>query len=245
MSGGRTATPASRAVQSVTSAYWRFRRQIHEGAKFLIVGGIGLIVVLVGSDAFHFGLGLGKFTSVTIATVVATVATFLGNRHWSFRQRQGAGARSETVTFFLLNGVGLLIQYACIGLINNVLGLSGRFWYTVANLVGVGIGTLFRFWSYRKWIWVQPEVHLARLRRGRHRRGRADLREATIDPAPGTAAPGTLAASSGAASLATPSPAAPSPARPSPAAPSPARPGLAAPSLLRPEVAGDPRPTRS
>lgn len=235
MSGDRTATPASRAVQSVTSAYWRFRQQIHEGAKFLIVGGIGLIVVLVGSYAFHFGLGLGKFTSVTIATVVATVATFLGNRYWSFRQRQGGGTRSETVTFFLLNGVGLLIQYACIGLINDVLGLSGRFWYTVANLVGVGIGTLFRFWSYRKWIWVPPEVHLARLRRGRHRRGRADLREAPIDPELGTAARGTLAPSSGAASHPPPNLAAPGLAPAS----------LAAPSPLRPQVAGDPRSTRS
>ncbi len=239
MSGGRTATPASRAALSVTIAYRRFRQQIHEGAKFLIVGGIGLIVVLVGSYGFHFELGLGKFTSVTIATVVATVATFLGNRYWSFRHRQGAGARSETITFFLLNGVGLIIQYACIGLINDMLGLSGRFWYTVANLVGVGIGTLFRFWSYRKWIWVPPEVHLARLRRGRHRQGRPDLREAAADPALGKVAPGVALGALGSA------PDAAGLAAPSPDAPILAAPGAVAPGLLRPQVASDPRPTRS
>jgi putative flippase GtrA len=163
---------AGQATRSATELYQRFRQLIHEGAKFLVVGGIGFVVVLAGSDALHYDLGLGKFTSVTIATIVATGITFLGNRYWSFKHRQGAGARSETVLFFLLNGVGLLIQYACIFLVTDLFALSGRIWYTIANFAGVGIGTLFRFWSYRKWIWVRPEVALARLRRGRHRKGR-------------------------------------------------------------------------
>jgi putative flippase GtrA len=168
--GGAARQPAP----SPTGIYERFRQQIHEGAKFGIVGLAGVVVVLVGADALHFDLGLGKFTALTVATVVATVLTFLGNRYWSFRHRQGSGARTETVMFFVLNGVGLAIQYACLGLVTDVMGMSGRLWYSVANLIGIGLGTLFRFWSYRKWIWVPPEVHLARLRRGRHRKGRPE-----------------------------------------------------------------------
>jgi putative flippase GtrA len=169
LTGGRgTGQPK----QFLTRAHQRFREVIHEGAKFLIVGGTGVVVVLVGSDLLHFELGLGKFTSVTLATIVATILAFLGNRYWSFAKRQGAGARTETIMFFLLNGVGLLIQYGSIGLVTDVFGLSDRVWYTVANLVGIGIGTLFRFWSYRKWIWVQPE-EAAALPAGRHRKGRA------------------------------------------------------------------------
>jgi putative flippase GtrA len=175
LSSGRGGAQATR---SATDLYQRFRHLIHEGAKFLIVGGIGFVVVLAGSYAFHFELGLGKFTSVTIATALATVITFLGNRYWSFKDRQGAGASSETVLFFVLNGVGLLIQYASIFLVTDVVGLSGRAWYTIANFAGVCIGTLFRFWSYRKWVWVHPDVHLARLNRGRHRKGR------TLPPPP-------------------------------------------------------------
>lgn len=152
--------------------YQRFGQLIHEGAKFGIVGLSGVVVVLAGADALHYELRLGKFTAVTIATILATVITFLGNRYWSFRHRQGGGTRSETVLFFVLNGVGLLIQYACIFLVTDMLGLPGRAWFTIANFAGIGIGTVFRFWSYRKWIWVRPEVHLARLRRGRHRKGR-------------------------------------------------------------------------
>jgi putative flippase GtrA len=148
----------------LSRAYQRFGEAIHEGTKFLIVGGTGVVVVLAGSYLLHFQLGLGKFTSVTIATVVATVLAFLGNRYWSFAGRQGAGTRTETIMFFLLNGVGLLIQYGCIWLVTDVLGLSAKIWFTVANLFGIGIGTLFRFWSYRKWIWVRPEDLTKRLR---------------------------------------------------------------------------------
>jgi putative flippase GtrA len=157
----------------LTRAYQRSREVIHEGAKFLIVGGTGVVVVLVGSDLLHFELGLGKFTAVTIATVAATIMAFLGNRYWSFAKRQGGGAHVETILFFLLNGVGLLIQYGCIALVTSVFGLPGRLWYTVANLVGIGIGTLFRFWSYRKWIWVRPQ-DAAKPGGGRHRKGRPD-----------------------------------------------------------------------
>jgi putative flippase GtrA len=169
LSSGGAAEPSARSLPRL---YQRFRQQVNEGAKFGIVGLTGVIIVLAGSDGLHFGLGLGRFTSVTIANVVATIVSLLGNRYWSFRDRQGGGARAETIMFFVLNGVGLLIQYACLALFTETLGLSGRLWYTLANLLGIAIGTLFRFWSYRKWIWVSPEVHLARLRRGRHRKGR-------------------------------------------------------------------------
>jgi putative flippase GtrA len=160
---------AGQKTHFLTKAYQRFREVIHEGAKFLVVGGTGVVVVLAGSYVLHFELGLGKFTAVTIATVVATIMAFLGNRYWSFAKRQGGGTRIETIMFFLLNGVGLLIQYGSIYLVTDVFGLSGKIWYTLANLVGIGIGTLFRFWSYRKWIWVHPE-EAASLARGRHRK---------------------------------------------------------------------------
>ncbi len=172
--------PAGQPARSLRALYQKFRQTILEGAKFGIVGLTGVVVVIVGAYLLHFNVGLGKFTSVTIATVLATVVTFLGNRYWSFRDRQGAGARNESIMFFVLNGVGLLIQYACLWLVTDLIGLDGQLWYSIANLLGIGLGTLFRFWSYRKWIWVPPEVALARLRRGRHRKGRS----ATVpDPA--------------------------------------------------------------
>jgi putative flippase GtrA len=160
--------------------YQRFRQQIHEGAKFGIVGLTGVVVVIAGNDFLHFGLGVEKYISLTLATIAATIITFLGNRYWSFRHREGGSARNDTILFFVLNAVGLLIQWVCLWIVTDAIGLSDRFWYSAATLFGIGLGTLFRFWSYRKWIWVSPEAALARLRRGRHRKGRAPYEPPTV-----------------------------------------------------------------
>ncbi len=172
-------TPRSR-VRRLAATYHRFRQLIHEGFKFGIVGLVGLAVVNLVFIPLHQTLHLGPLTSVTIALVIATVVTFVGNRYWSFRDRTGAGASREGIMFFFLNGIGLLIQYAVLGMSNYAFGLTTKLENVIALNLGVGIGTLFRFWSYRKWVWLPPEVHAAQVRRGRHRAGR-DL--AQIPPA--------------------------------------------------------------
>ncbi len=175
--------PTPGLVQRVAELYRRSRHVIHEGAKFLIVGAIGIGVTNLVFIPLHGPLGLGPLTSVTIATVVATFVTFLGNRYWSFRHREGGGTAKEGMTFLVLNGVGLLIQYAVLGFSNYALGLTTKLENVIAVNIGIGIGTLFRFWSYRKWVWVPPEVRLERLRRGRHRRGRVNAAAVASAPA--------------------------------------------------------------
>jgi putative flippase GtrA len=146
-------------VSLVSTLYQRFRLLIHEGAKFGVVGLTGALVTLGGADILTFDVGVNRYLSLTAATIVATFVTFIGNRYWTFRHRQGAGTTRESVLFFVLNGVGLLIQYASLALFWDGLGLHTKFWYNVANFVGLVVGTLFRFWSYRKWVWhVQPSA---------------------------------------------------------------------------------------
>ncbi len=133
--------------------YERFRVLIHEAAKFGVVGLVGFVVSLGGADLLHFDAGMGKYKAVVVATVAATVVTFLGNRYWAFRHRERTGMGRETVMFFVFNGIGLLIQLACVAIVQDGANLQGKLWYNLANLVGIALGTLFRFWSYRKWVW--------------------------------------------------------------------------------------------
>ena len=143
-------------VRSAHDLYAKFRHLIHELAKFGVIGGVGFVITLVGADLLRFDAGLGKYTSVTIATVVATVVTFFGNRYWTFRHRARTGTGRESALFFVMNAVGLLIQYACIGIIQDGMGLQGKFWFNLANFVGIVFGTIFRFWSYRRFVWRAP-----------------------------------------------------------------------------------------
>jgi putative flippase GtrA len=140
-------------VSSISELYDRFRHLIHEGGKFLVVGGVGTVVTFGLANALN---GMGKYKAVTVATIVATIVTFLGNRYWTFKHREGKGNTRDTVMFFILNGVGLLIYYACIWLIQDAAGLKAKIWYNAALVVGTVLGTLFRFWSYRKWVWTAP-----------------------------------------------------------------------------------------
>ncbi|HEY2580136.1 MAG TPA: GtrA family protein [Streptosporangiaceae bacterium] len=125
----------------------------HEVAKFGVVGAVGFVVTEVGFNLMHFDAGLGLFTSNALATAVAAIVTFAGNKYWTFRHRAGHGTRRETIIFILLNGVGALIQYACVWTAKNGFDTTDKYLLNVAFLIGIGLGTLFRFWSYRKWVW--------------------------------------------------------------------------------------------
>ena len=136
--------------------YERFQHLIHELAKFGVVGGFAFVITDGGTNLLHVQAGLGPLTSNTIATIVATAFSFAGNRWWTFRHRERTGMPRETTTFFVLNGVGLVIQLACIGFTYYALGFTDHLSLNVALVIGIGLGTLFRFWSYRKWVWTAP-----------------------------------------------------------------------------------------
>jgi putative flippase GtrA len=135
--------------------YQRFRHLIHEGAKFGVVGGIGFLVTDGGTNLLQPPLH-GWLKANVIATAAATIVTYLGSRYWTFRHRERSGMSRETALFFVLNGMGLGIQLACIGITNYAFGLTDRLASNVALFLGICLGTLFRFWSYRKWVWMAP-----------------------------------------------------------------------------------------
>ena len=142
-------------MKSVREAYERFRQLIHEGARFLVVGGIGFVVTDGGTNLLQAPLH-GWLKANAIATLAGMVVTYLGSRYWTFRQRQRGGMGRETTLFVVLNGIGLGIQLACIAFANYALGQTDRVASNIALFLGIVLGTLFRFWSYRKWVWVAP-----------------------------------------------------------------------------------------
>jgi putative flippase GtrA len=141
-------------VDLLRDLYARFRVLIHEVAKFGVVGIIAFFITLGGANLLHFGAGLGPLTSVTIATVVATVFAFLGNKLWAFRHRKGSHWGRESVLFFVFNGIGLLIQLGVVAAVRYGLGLDDRFSYNVANIIGIGVATIFRLYCYRRWVFL-------------------------------------------------------------------------------------------
>lgn len=135
---------------------------IHEIAKFGIVGVLAFFITVGGADLLHFRMGLGPLISVTIATIVATIFSFLGNKYWTFRHRKGGhGLGRASVLFFFFNGIGLLIQLAFVATAHYGLGLTSTFWYNVSNITGIIVATIFRLYTYRRWVFPAGDLSLS------------------------------------------------------------------------------------
>lgn len=152
------AAPSSVAPPPPTSPAPRGERLLRQLAAFGVVGLLAFVVDLGAFNVARSLLDLGPLSAKTSSVVLATSVAFAGNRQWTFRDHDRAGIARQYVLFFLLNGVGLLIALACLGFTYYVLDLRGPLAENLsANGVGLVLGTAFRFWSYRRWVFRSGE----------------------------------------------------------------------------------------
>lgn len=142
----------------LTGLYLRFAGLIAELAKFGLVGGLAAVVDLGGAGYLHGAAGLGPLSAKAISLSVAAVLSYLGNRFWTFRHRANHALLREWTVFLLLNAIGLVIAEATIGFTYYALGYHGSLAFNLASVAGTGLGTIFRFWSYKKWVFIAPET---------------------------------------------------------------------------------------
>jgi len=143
-------------VRALLALYYRLSSLVRELLKFGVVGGIAFVVD-VGLFNILLHVTDKPLTSKTVSTVAATTVAYVGNRYWTFRKRSRSGVRREYALFFVLNAVGLAIALSCLFVSHYVLGFTSTLADNVAaNVVGLGLGTTFRFWSYRRWVF--PEL---------------------------------------------------------------------------------------
>lgn len=101
---------------------------------------------------------IGPLTSKAISAGIATAFAYIGNRHWSFSHRARTGLGRETSFFFGINLVALVAGELIIALFAYPLGYKDDHWVlTAANVLGIGLGTLFRFWAYKRFVFLHPD----------------------------------------------------------------------------------------
>ncbi len=153
--------PVRAPLRLVEATRDRLGHLTRELLKFGVVGAVAFVVDVGTFNLLRLALELGPLTSKTLSVVAATTVAYAGNRTWTFRHRGRAGVRREYALFFLFNAVGLAIALACLGASHYVLGLTSPLADNVAaNGVGLALGTAFRFWAYRRWVFpaVAPEL---------------------------------------------------------------------------------------
>ncbi|PZF99312.1 GtrA family protein [Micromonospora deserti] len=134
----------------------RWQKFIHEALKFGIVGGVNTVINYAVFNALALTVFVdGQLKATVVATIVATITSYLMNRHWTYRDRPKSAMRREYALFFLFNGAGLLIELGVLAAAKYGLGVTSLLALNGAKTGGVLLATLFRFWSYRTFVF-QP-----------------------------------------------------------------------------------------
>lgn len=132
--------------------------------RFAVIGGAGFVVDVGGFNllryAGHGGHGVmynyvlgAKLISGALGIVVA----WLGNRYWVFRDTRRDKLHHEFVLFLVVSVVGVAITLVCLWVSHYLMGFTSQLDDNVsANIIGLGLATLFRFWAYKRFVFTSP-----------------------------------------------------------------------------------------
>ena len=129
-----------------------------EASGFALVGTVAVGVDVGGYNALvHFNghgvLSEQPLTAKVLSVTVSTTVAYLGNRLWTYRHRPRGRLAREYPVFVFLSAVGLGIALACLAVSRYVLDLTSPLADNIAaNVVGLGLGSAFRFLSYRRFV---------------------------------------------------------------------------------------------
>lgn len=95
----------------------------------------------------------GPLIAKVISTSVAIAFNWLGNRYWTFRATRRRQALREALEFIAVSLGGSLISLLCLWVSHYVLGFTSVLADNISsNVIGLALGTAFRFVFYRWWV---------------------------------------------------------------------------------------------
>ncbi|WP_369250891.1 GtrA family protein [Streptomyces sp. R41] len=143
-------------MRDVIGGIWR------EAAAFGLVGALAFLVDTGAYNLLVFGLpGVtgGPMRSApvqasAVATGVAMIVSWAGNRYWTYRHRRREKVTHELALFVFVNIVGLVITAGTVALSRQLTGCDCALSDNVARLFGWAVATLFRFFAYRRVVFM-------------------------------------------------------------------------------------------
>jgi len=137
-----------------------YNKLLRYALKFGVVGLIGYFIDVGIFNALRLGVfGDGHFFqgpigAKIVSAGIATVVTWFGNRYWTFREHRRKNFLLELGEFCAVSVGGILIGLACLWVSHYLLGFTSLLADNISsNLVGLVLGTSFRFLLYRFWVY--------------------------------------------------------------------------------------------
>jgi putative flippase GtrA len=141
-------------VDSRIARTWRLL--LKEVSAFGVVGAVCFVLDVGLFQVLYVHAGVDAVLAKLLSTLVSTTAAYFGHRHWSFSHRARTGLRREYTLFVAINGVTLLLGLFIVWLVRYPLGQEGALVLQVANVASIALGTVLRFLSYRRWVFLDP-----------------------------------------------------------------------------------------
>jgi putative flippase GtrA len=129
-----------------------FKRLTREVAKFGAVGVVGTVVNFAVSNLLWHLTSLQAVRANVIATIVAIGCNYIGFRYFTYRDRDKSARTKELSLFLAFSLVGLVIENGVLFAAIYGFGWDSSLQRNVFKVLGIGIATMFRFWSYRSWV---------------------------------------------------------------------------------------------
>ncbi|MFD9908837.1 GtrA family protein [Streptomyces sp. NPDC059063] len=130
----------------------RLDQLAREVAKFGAVGAVGTLINFAVFNLLRHVTDLQVVRASLIATTVAICCNYLGFRYFTYRDRDKSGRTKELTLFLLFSVVGAVIENGVLYVATYGFDWDSKLQANVFKFLGMAIATLFRFWSYRTWV---------------------------------------------------------------------------------------------
>ncbi len=121
-------------------------------------GTVGLVALVIDLSIFAALSPHGALKAKCVSTIVATTFAYFGNRYLSFSHRARTSIGREGTFFFAINLIVLVCSEAIIALFVYPLKYKhDSATVFLVNLATIGLGTIFRFWSYKRFVFLHPD----------------------------------------------------------------------------------------
>jgi putative flippase GtrA len=148
-----TAIPSRVALGDYFRNSWRILLK-----EITAFGFVGLAAFVIDISIYNLLSPHGWLKAKFVSTIVATAVAYVGNRYLSFSHRARTSLRRETSFFFGINFVVLIASLLILGLFAYPLDQRhDHLVMNVVNLVTIALGTVVRFWGYKRFVFLNPD----------------------------------------------------------------------------------------